>query len=664
MKKRRKARKHKARSPLHSLRGVLASWKEKKAKTSSPPPVVAEPDVEDERRAPKLASVIPSNLCEKWHELKSEKEKCDKSTPEESRYSSFIRKHRRAILGGVCCLVALGAIISTAQYLRHISQQKEADLVAAVKSEDWGAVHQKLALTNVSVFHFFNPHLQYSVSLAESWIQRQKIVHEALNKRLTAIESGKATLESLSIHAVAEIERALRSLPADINNLSARWSMLHAKNRELFSKNRNYVMEQLLSQQEISTFLTLNETEDIAILKAKIDEWDDFLEACHAYDVPPHLKAKCEQYLENLRQYHAEALALQGFKEHIQEAVTYSELITQSRKRKATKYEPARKLFGLFQTLPTREEWAAKMCPINKLLPEGKCDSAKAMLIKGGATYSTAFPVSQELYAQANELFSAPSLHQRFYQVFHADGSFHISEEYPQRQNDEEREVFFALSAMDPAFNTSPTKVVSWDSRSVSVRSVCCAQLMQECKINRESLFLNANFPQILEQIINSKDADCPSLAKAFVFHRILQLLKGHPFYSQHLKQFAPTLAADTAHFEKLRTKHAEVMHSGAWLHPTSQVSAAEKDFSRWFKTLKNREYGEEIANAAAPLFRATPHYIGLADETGKVIPKIQMKEHTVIWFLGEDGIRSSAPGKLPEGARPYSPLFINSNLQ
>lgn len=646
---------------MHVLRGILGSWKERFSKVPSPPVSTRkEPTPASHRTG---ISVIPSNLHDKWKELKTEKEQSAQTETEAPRPFSFCRKQRRIFLWCISSLIVLLAFAGTTQYLRLISKQKEADLMAAVKSADWKNVHQKLALSDVSVYHFFNPHLSYSISQAESWIQRQKDVHAQLSKKLTDIENGKMPLDSLSIHAVADIERTLRSLPSDINDLSARWGMMHAQNSELLSKNRNYVMEQLLSHQEIDTLLTLNEEEDIVILRAKMNEWDDFLETCRAYDIPPHLKARGEQYLEDLRLYYADTLALKDFKEIMTEAVTYNELITQAKKKNATKYEPASKLFSIFHSLPSLEQWRKKMLPINELISEEQVEAAKAMLLRGGATYSTAFPVSQELYAQANELFSAPSLHQRFYQIFHDDGRVHISEEFPQSTPDNPSDVVFTLSAMDSAFSTSTAKTISWEARNVKVRSVCSAKLLQACKINREELFLHSNFPRLLEQMITVKATDCPTLAKAFVFHRILRLLQGHPFFSLHLRQFAPTLTADAASFAKLRKKHEGVMHCGAWLQTGPQVAAAERDFALWFNTHKNRDYYVEIATTAAPLFSATPRYVGLADETGKPSLRIPLKANTVIWYLGQNGIRAAAPGKLPEDARPYSPLFINSNL-
>ncbi len=620
------------------------------------------PRVETDLVSP--VSVVHFNLREKWQQLKQEKENNTKQSSPKKRFVSFLRKGRKWIFWSGTILLVLAAVACSIQYLRHVSKQREIDLTAAVRSADWAMVHQKLALANVSVYHFFNPHLQSSVGNAESWLLRQKELHAQLQQKIASIESGKVSLGSLSIHTVAGIERSLRALPSHINDLSPRWAALHAKNTELFSKNKNYVMEQLLTHPKISDFLTLDEKEDVDMLHAKMEEWDDFLETCRAYDIPAHLKTRGEVYLEELRKYHTEAQALLSFKRDIKEAVTYNEYLSQAKKKKAEKYEPAIKLFGLLQVVPTLEQWRKKMYPIHKLIAEDKSEIAKGMLLRGGATYSKAFPVSQDLYTLANELFSSPFLHQRFYQVFHVDGRVHISDEFPQTKNNNRDKVFFTLSALDPAFSAATSKDVSWETHDVKVRSVSCAPLMQACNINREELFLRVNFPRLLEQLLSFKDAGCPVLAKAFVFHRLLQILKGHPFFSLHLQQFAPTLAADAMSFEQLVHRHAAVMHSGAWLLPGAQVSAAEKDFARWFKTHYNRDYHLEIVSTAAPLFTATPRYVGVADETGKPTLRISLTPNTIIWYMGQDGIRSAAPGKLPEDAVPYSPLFINSNLR
>lgn len=657
-------RSRKAKKPLHSLRSMFCKWRERfsrffaKSESNAPRTLTC-----PESRPSSDTSVLIFNLQDKWKELKQEKENHIRAFSQTGRFISCWRKGKKWLLWSGGLLIVLSAAVCAAQYLRYISKQRESDLTIAVRSADWVRVRQNLALAKVSVYHFFNPHLQQSVGNAESWIQRQKEQHELLHQKIADIESGKTPLDTLSIHAVADIERSLRTLAAHINDLSPRWNALHVKNIELFRKNKNYVMAQLLSQPDINSLLTLHEKEDISILKAKIEEWNDFLETCRSYDIPAHLQTKGLIYLEELKRYHNEVQLLLQFKKNVQEAVTYNEFIAQVKNKKAEKYGPAIRVFDLLQSVPPYEQWQKKMYPIHRLIPDDKNETAKTMLLRGGATYSAAFPVSQKLYALANELFVTPSLHQRFYQVFHADGQVHLSDEFPQRKDNNRDYVSFSLSAFDTAFSSAPTKSVSWEQHNVRVRSICSASLMQDCKINREELFLRANFPRLLEQIITVKAIDCPTLSRAFVFHRVLRLLLGHPFFSQHLQQFAPTLAADAASFAKLHKKHERVMHCGAWLLPSPLVSAAEKDFAHWFKAHQNRDYCGEITTNAAPMFSATPRYVGVADETGKPTLRIPLKHNMVIWYMGADGIRAATPGTLPEDALPYSPLFINSNL-
>lgn len=662
MKKRRKPRRRKKQGTKRSLQALFALWKntisakKKNApETSHPSPLVPNQSLSDS-----LLDAV--SIEQKWYALQWKKSK-EENTQIEKKHAHQLKIGRYSLIFLLIALI-IGSPTAALVHLHHKSANLETDLKESIRLADWAAVHRNLALSNVTIYHILNPSLAYSVGDAESWIQRQKRSYAQLKAKIESIESGKTPLNNLSIHAIAEMERALRALPTDINDLSGRLSLQYANNRAAFSKNKNFVMEQLLTTQDINSFITLDVDKDCEILKSKINEWEDFLETCHAYEIPAHLAERGKRYLLALKQFHEEAHMLQDFKERIRNIIIYSELKNWNRDKQANKYPLTCSLLEFLGNLPTLEEWQSHMLPINQKIKPEKRNAAHKTLLSFGPSFSPQFPATQSQYSLAKELFQTPSLWRQIYQIIHTDGRTYLSEEYPKQKGSDKQYVFFNVSELDSHYTPNQTNTIYWDAKEVSVRRINCARFMQNCGISRDTFFSHANLPQLLEKISAYRDKECPTLAKAYVYDCVLTLLLSHPLFEHQIKHYSTKLAEDAESFSKLRIKHAKLMYVGAWLAPKSHIENAENDFAAWFKAHKNRNYNKEIADNAAPLFRATPQYIGYVDETRNVHLRKEHQKNNSIWYLSPNGISSTKQNQLPDEALPYSPLFIDSNLK
>ncbi|MBQ4614558.1 MAG: hypothetical protein IJB31_06495 [Akkermansia sp.] len=663
MRKRRKARNLKKRGTKHFFHDVWHSWKKNFFAKRTESPIFQEspfpPSSPKETVSSNLHDAI--SIGEKWKTLQNRSEE---SLDENRRATRFFLL-RKKVIKLIFIFTAVALIISSVGYiinrLYKKSEYLEGDLKAAIRQADWLAVHKKLALTDVSLYHLLNHSLAYSIGDAETWIQRQKESYKQLKAKIESIESGETPLNTLSIHAIAEMERALRALPPDINDLSGRLSLQYANNRSMFSKNRNYVMEQLLSCPDIHTYLTKNPHEDCKILQEKINEWEDFLETCNAYDIPPHLAERGRRHLLELKRFYEEAHTLQDFNQRIHNIVIYSELKNWAQGKQAEKYPPTCALLSFLKKLPPLEEWQSSMLPINQLIEPDKRSAARKSLMENGATFSLHFPATQAQYAIAKELFQTPSLWKPIYQIIHSDGRMYLSDEYPQKRYSGKQYAHFHLSELDEAYSADKDNIIRWDAAEVSVRRINCAEFMQSSGISRDTFFTHMNLPQLLEKIAEHNDKECPTLAKAFVYDCVLSLLQSHPIFHNRVEIFSQKLAEDAISFKSLRNKYESFMKVGTWLAPMNKTATAEKEFAAWFKAHKNRNYNKQIADNVAPLFRATPYYVGFVDNEG--IPHLRQAQTKgkVIWYLSEKGICSTDAGKLPENALPYSPLFIDS---
>ncbi len=645
------------KSMSERVRGWYLNRKFKKPVIPPSIPVYTRPDA-PQAIVPKVGKDL--NLRAKWGVLRGNKGKNrqEKQTPHKLKVSRQV-KSRLGIVAGIlaaCGIAAMGLL-----HLQHKSRKLETSIKTAIRESDWKQVHLLLPQCDVQVYHFLNKGLTYTVNDAESWVARQRMLYTKLQQRLVELENGTNRVENLSIHAASDIERSLRALPTAINDLSGRWGTLLTNNRALLTKSRNFIINKILSAPEIHTLLSNDVQLDEEILNKHISEWDDLLETCTTYDIPKNLALRGKYYLEALQQYKSELDSLQAFYSGIDEVVTYSELIKWNKNKTPKKYLPAIRLFSFIASLPTYEQWQDKMLPINKWVAESARAAALGQFMKSAPSYSQHFPASAEQYALMDELFSAPSCQQTFYQIIYPGGKTALCNHYTVKKEGKQNLLVFKLAELDPAFSTQGNNTVVWDAASAKVRKISVSAFLHACGITREQFFTRTNLLHLLDYVSALSDADCPILAKAYIYDRIVRLIEEHPLWGKHRDVFAPRLSADIKAFALLRSKHAALLYCGAWLLPEAQTKMADKDFADWFKKHRNRDYNNESPALAAPYFKATPHYIGYIDATGKPQLRTKTPETQELWYLSPNGIRSISANQQPADAIPFSPILIDT---
>ncbi len=598
------------------------------------------------------------NLSGKWNTLQKKRSKDKLESP--SKMFKLSRRLSYQLVFTCCILIVLGALSFAFLHFQHKSQKLEYSLKTAIKESDWKTVHILLPQCDIHVYHFLNKRLIYTVGDAESWVERQRTLYSKLKQRIEKLESGTVRIENLSIHAVSDIERSLKILPSAINDLNNRWAILLSANRELLTKSRNFIINKIISAPDIQSLLSNDIEADKKILQKHISEWSDLIETCGTYGIPDNLALRGRYYLEELLQFKEELEAYQGFTKAIESIVTYSELSKWLNNRKAKKYVPTMRLYSFLEALPTYESWQTKMLPINKLFPEAAREAAFTQLIKAGVSYSSYFPATPEQYALMDELFSAPSFHQTFYQIISPDGKAFICTHYTVKHEKTTKQLVLQRSELDPAFSLNGHNMVALEAERMQVRKISLSGFLNECGINREHFFTQTHLLQLLDKIADFNDSTCPVLAKAYVYDRILRLVESHPIWGKYRDEFAPRLAADTKSFAQLRKKHEPLLYCGAWFLSPTKTKTAEQDFSAWFKKHRERNYVGEPTLLAAPWFRAKPHYVGFVDASGQMKLRAKVPENQFIWYLSSTGIKDIPVNQQPTDALPFSPLFID----
>lgn len=596
------------------------------------------------------------SLWESWHNKPTQKQ----ATPKRlwHSYTCLFRKNWKLLLIILLCSLGITYICAIISDSSKQSQHLREKLQMAIRENDWHSVHKYLNLADTRLIYKFNSHLMHTMREAESWKERQKNKYEYFNQKLAKLESGECRLADLSIHTVADISRGLRDLPSHINDLSGRWDLLLAQNEALLQQNRDSIIHRIINIQPILPLLSHDAYRDANTLHLQINHWKDLLETCSLHHIPDHLEQRVQQHLDELIELEKEVKMLISFYKQLPQISSYEALRTWGKSKKATLYPPACHLFNFVHSLPPQEEWEKAMHPINRYTEISLHDEARRILTQNAPSFSASFPATQEQSSITHELFSALTLHQPFYRIFHADGSCYLTDHYTQHQRDGKECISFSIAEPNHALN----RTIICDAQSVKICLISCKKLIQEGGIEKERFFTTVNLPHLLTTILVHQEQSCPALAKAFLFERILDIMLRHPLYTQDLlHELSPTLMADTKSFKQLQQKHAKVMNCGAWLTFNKQVQEAEHDFAMWFRSRQHRCYHREIALRAIHMFQADSQYIGYIDETGT--PRwfdTQPAPQYALWYLSPKGIRYSTPGKLPEDALPHSPLFIN----
>ena len=559
-------------------------------------------------------------------------------------------------------LLVLGLLSGTTYLCRDRAEQLEQELSAALEEQRWERTKAVVQVVNTPFNRLLYPRLENTIFSANQWITSINNICTRLDRHIKHVEDGSIAISAMQLSHRAQIERDLRALPPELSpRYKSRWLQLINKEKQALDQQQQTLLSEL--QAPLPPFPELrNELEaDKTMLSKQLSVMQErrrtFYYAIESYDLPVDLLHPLDNRINTLREFLIEVNSLISLRESLAHCRTYEQHFKNLHNFRAAKYEPAAALCRLAGQLPAEEQVKVFLNhTAERITDPEQLEAALHTHLQGSATFTAQYPATTEQLHLMEDLFSAPTLYTPLFELIHENGEICYSENKPQM--DEQRRLHFRRSSLDPRA-TLHNRQICWDDPTcVSMRLLSPRYLMEHLGIDRSDFFREKNVPELLGQVLNFSHKNCPALAQAFVYYRLLRLLDVHSYPLMSGVRYSPTMRKHAASFKKVALRHELPLRAGCWLGNTPAQQAAERDFRKWFNEHKGTDYSAEIRQNIAPLMKTGILYCGFIDEQGRTILFRSLKEDKAIWYMSKGAFTTSPAGTPPEEADVFSPVF------
>lgn len=576
------------------------------------------------------------------------------------------RRNSRKPLSVVLGTLLLGLFAGGIYYSLNKRAQEAAEILhraSESKTTSIATATQLLAVHNTGLNRTLERSVRTGAARLQALIRAAKQRSEELDTILKAIESGNQTVVGQGIRRRAEIERMLNLPCFDNKALRQRWAALCQVESTALKQQRFALAEELLSPIPAPQELCGNIESDLNIINQRKELLNTrlllFEDAGKTLDIPAESMRPLRDELTALNQLQQEITDLRQMLQLLPSAHDYSTYRARLAGMTARHYAPGIELLDILQQMPTEDSVRGMMQEHGQNLRPGLLQASRKSLLEGGPTFSQEFPASREQLQLINELLSNTALRTRLYELTDtAENQLAYSERLPELHYGRAR---FQRAALDPARQMQQQKTVEWHNpQAILSREIDPRPLYTELGMNNRSGFLSTlNLPDLLTRIFHIKGVHIPALARAYVFHHLVQANAAatEPILSG--MRFAPSMRQRIHEFETLRKECGVDLEGSCWLQNSPQHSAAEQKFAHWFNKHRQCDFTDELKRNLGALLGISPHFCGYVNENGQAVLFEEARQGQLIWYMGTDAAMTTTPwGEALQSPMRLSPIF------
>ncbi len=567
----------------------------------------------------------------------------------------------RLLRGVIYALLPIAGAALAATVLDHRAQTAETKLQQALNERDMLKLEHALGTADSGIYRLLNGDLPKLIGQAEAWKARAERNHRELEAQITEVEMGKGSVIGLSLVRRAALERGLRALPKGMPDLASRWQRLCRREQDQLTRQREEAAQRFRVPLPPLPELTGHPGQDEELLRGQQKKLRELAgecaAACELFGLDATLAAPMQARLDELERLLADIATLRRTTAQLPMARSYSQYCDILHENTPALYAPALKLVAIRDHLPDEDKLRDQMQDHGRQLPPGMLEAARNALLNGGPSFTPAFHANARQVYLMEEVFTSTALQKPLYEISAPTLPGFIIEERPEVTGES---VSFKPSPLTPGFTLDTPRHITWGNpASVFIRRIDARRLTSDTGINRADFFRCGNLPQLLDLLLRFEDKDCPVLARAYVFNRLLEVMKAHEWPTMLGLAYAPTLRADIRSFAKLADSCGVPLTAGCWLQSTPEVKQAEEAFRQWFYNCRHHYYAREIARNFGALVQVHPRYVGFVDDSGQAQLYHSMRPGTLLWYLAEGGLTTTPLGETLEQPTPFSPVFI-----
>lgn len=633
--------------------------------------------VEDFQKAPQALSharrPVLNRLRHRIHHL--EKSLSHLVTPADRKSMEQMRaaitrelQRRKRPIARISFIIAVGIAVTAAlgggSYILWQRAGKAAEALAAAAGTDFQLTRaiELLKVHDTGLNRTLNRRVGEHAEQLRLHIRRAEQLLRDIDATLRKIESGRQSVVGIGVHQRISIERSLKALGRDAADLHSRWAELCRKEQNELKQQRLSLLEELMAPLPGWQGLTGDSEKDIPLLRSRMKTLQQrisiFEDAAGELQLPDSFIAAARQELDDCHQLQYEATAFKHLLQSLPEAWHYDRYRQLLEDFAPVKYQPATDLMTVKQHLPSETNLRTLMQEHGHDLPPGLLQNAQGALMDGQPSFSPAFPAKPEQLHRLRELQTNSALFTKLYELTNtADGLHAYSEELPQLKYGR---ACFNRSSLDPERDVEENKAVEWQNPNmVGYRTLDPRSLSKAIGLDNKVPFSSSlNLPKALTQVLQHEQASVPALAKAYVFHHLLQV---NALFSPSLLnglRFAPEMRSVVESFEKLRQECQVELDGNCWLRHTEAHAIAEIKYARWFKKHRKVDFVAELRKNLKPLLRVSPRFCGYINENGEAVLNETVEQNQLIWYLSDGTMTTTNWGQPLQKPMKLSPVF------
>ena len=580
------------------------------------------------------------------------------------RHALRLRRGRRVRRVVLCCaagLLCLGGVCVPVR-LHSVARRAEEQVRACMAANDWVRLPAVLAAADTSANKMFYPALSSTLSLARQKLDSLSGEARALEELLSRLAAQEDAAASLTAAQKKSIDHRLSRLPVCFRgDMPARWQALERGEFARYMEEKNALCALLLSPLPRPEEFTGNVAEDEAALRAEAAVLRARVAAFSVdgarFSLSRDMLRDEQARLKEIEVLFSDFAAMRQLQNHLPIAKSYGHYFALLSKFKPRAYPPALQLKKVTSCLPKEENLRTLMQTHGRELSPEMLSEVQRALVRCGPSFSQGVPASAEQVQMMNEPLTAQTLRRPFYELSMDGVTPVLSGEKPVIREDA---ACFSRHPMDPDFVAGESQELVWRPASmVKMRTINAAKLVEFCGLEKDDFFRLANLPSVLSRVAAFRSPVCPALAKAFVYRRVLETMRRHPFPPMVGMRFSPSLMEDAASFDALLKRLPVSPEGDSWLQHAPEYQQAEEMCAQWFAELPLRWYHKEIAHNFESLMRVRPAYAGFIGGDGVPVLCTEIAPDAMLWYVADGEVAAAPRGSSFGDATPYSPVFI-----
>ncbi len=297
------------------------------------------------------------------------------------------------------------------------------------------------------------------------------------------------------------------------------------------------------------------------------------------------------------------------------------------------KYQPVQQALAMCEKLPDYDTIVSLVQFAGDNTYAARIERSRQIHLNGQPTFTPAQPITQAQLEIVAELFRNQNFKKPYYRIRTQSGQSYLAEKMPTSLNGE---YLVERSPIDPRFSALSNNTASIPAnRIAAIDTIDLADFIQAVGLKEpDFVYGKANLLRILNRIVDYDRQECPALAKAYFYGKILDFIQAYPYPEIPGAAFSDTFERDKASFLHHRKSNAVELNASCWLASNATALKEEEKWAEWFKRHKNPPYEQEVLHKLKEHSKRKPSYVGFIGHAGNPVFIHALPPDKPIWYI------------------------------